>query len=195
MKQTLLVCALAVLSLGVATRRAQASEIFDFSFTNTTGNVPGTVTGQIVLPFNGDGSGAATHVYVDTMPPGLNAPVTAPFDATAYIYSGTHDNAFSVAAGQITSANFFQLLDAGPQYGSLDPYFELSTQFSNGSGNQLAYFNGYPSSPVAFVRGGAATYTLESSTPEPATLTILGTGLFSIGAFGVRWRRKTFGAP
>ena len=49
-----------------------ASQIFDFSITNTFGNVPGTVTGQVILPFNGDGTGPATNAIIDTLPPGFH---------------------------------------------------------------------------------------------------------------------------
>ena len=46
-------------------REIRADQVFDFSFSNLLGtgpqpgNVNGTVTGEIVLPFDGDGMGAA----------------------------------------------------------------------------------------------------------------------------------------
>ena len=97
------VAVLAAMALGSQT--AQASQMFDFSFTNTTGTTAGTVTGEIVLPFNGDGTAAATHVYVDSAPAGLSIS-TFPFDTVPSPW-GVGANTFTVTGGHITSASTF----------------------------------------------------------------------------------------
>jgi hypothetical protein len=43
------------------------ADTFTFGFTNTQGNVNGTVTGTILLP-DGDGTNAATQVTIDSYP-------------------------------------------------------------------------------------------------------------------------------
>ena len=153
--------------------QTQASQIFDFSITNTTGNVLGTVTGEIVLPFNGNGqSDFASEVLIETYPSRFAAPLSSvPLNVTDWPFQGGED--FAVQNGQLyyavfeavdrtdSSAYFFEILSYAPS--------ELESTLPN---LQLV---------------GPATFSAHP-TPEPATLTLLGTGLIAIGGFS-RWRK------
>jgi hypothetical protein len=76
---------------------------FDFSVTNTTGDYPGTFTGQI-FGLSDNSTGAPSEVVVDTVPPGygatLNSPLTYPLDTIAFV-DPNHDS-FTVTNGQVT---------------------------------------------------------------------------------------------
>src|SRR5208337_3696765 len=114
MKRMMKLGMLAVVLLAAMAGRTQAgSQIFDFSFTTdaTTppGWITGTVTGEIVLPFSGDGSGPATLVSIGTIPSGMtNIYGTLPINATAWDTQVV--NTFTVFGGMITidggSANY-----------------------------------------------------------------------------------------
>jgi hypothetical protein len=94
---------------------------FDFSFTNTEGNVPGTVTGEIDGLAN-NATGAATAVFIDTFPAGLGLSITTPFNALASANT-VNGNTFTVSGGQITAA-LFQSFFAGAE---LSLFFNCST--------------------------------------------------------------------
>jgi hypothetical protein len=96
---------------------------FDFSFQNTTGDVSGTVSGEI-LGLANNSTGAASEVLITSFPVGLNSVLGAgPFDATTWTYQ--MDNSFTVVNGQVVAGGFwadsapaFQLfIDGNPGYG------------------------------------------------------------------------------
>ena len=95
----------ALLMLAAASGPLRAEQIFDFSFTNTIGNVAGIVAGEIVLPFDGDGSGAASQVLIESFPPGLSSVGTPPIDASQWTYQEV--NQFMVSSGEVTGASEF----------------------------------------------------------------------------------------
>jgi hypothetical protein len=77
---------------------------FTFSFTNQTGNVPGTVTGEIDGLMN-NATSTPTHVTVTSFPSALGLGVSAPFDTIGDVQPGL--NHFTVnAAGMITAAQY-----------------------------------------------------------------------------------------
>src|SRR5271157_3146624 len=88
-------------------------QVFDFSFTNDgslpeTGGTPGTVTGEVVLSFSGDGSGSASLVSIDSIPIGLtNIYGSLPINATSW--SNQVANEFTVSLGVITAADFLAI--------------------------------------------------------------------------------------
>jgi hypothetical protein len=94
MKRTVISGAIALAILGPGSVATRADPIYDLSFTKTTGNVAGTVTGTIDLPFSGDRSGAATHVIINSSPFALG---TNPLDATTWV---GHENNNSVVSGR-----------------------------------------------------------------------------------------------
>lgn len=78
--RTVKLVVLAVLLLAAAATQSLADQIWDFSISNTEGNTPGTVTGEIVLPFTGNGTGSASQVFIDTLPAGFPSPGPLPYD-------------------------------------------------------------------------------------------------------------------
>lgn len=77
---------------------------FTFSFTNTTGNTPGTVTGRI-LGLSDNGTGPASQVFIDAYPRAYDpTPFSLPIDAA--LWPGQFQNTFTVSRGAITSARF-----------------------------------------------------------------------------------------
>lgn len=77
---------------------------FIFSFTNSTGNVPGTVTGEILGLLN-NSTGPAAHIIIDSYPGAFSpTPFSPPVDATAF--PNQFLNSFTVTGGVITSARF-----------------------------------------------------------------------------------------
>jgi hypothetical protein len=159
--------ALAILTAGsVATR---ADQIFDYSFTNVSGSVAGTVTGHVDLPFNGDGSGPATHVFIDSYPAALGN--IGNLEATTW--STPLSNNFVVSGGSpAQTGTVYSALDAaspGPDL-VLEPLI-----------GELLTNNGFVLGPI--------TWSQQTTTPEPASLTLLGVSLFTFGASRV-WRRR-----
>jgi hypothetical protein len=179
---------LAMAMLAATATQSQAEQIWDFSFTNagppTGGNTNGTVTGTIDLPLGvtgntpDNGSVAATSVIITSYPAAVGNIGTTPIDTTTW--SNQAGSLFTVVSGSLTVADF----SAG--YNSpLD--VALSFDVSDGSLQNFPYTQVY----------GPISFTFEppgSPTPEPASLTLLGTGLLAFGGFG-RYRRRRASGP
>ncbi len=84
---------------------------FYFSFTNTTGVVSGTVTGEIVGLTN-NATGPATQVIITSYPPGLSPFETAPFDVLGWDF--LLGNQFTEVNGSITTGAIAAYDGAGP---------------------------------------------------------------------------------
>jgi hypothetical protein len=186
MMRTMKLGALALALLAATAAQTQASLLnFDFSITNTIGDVSGTVTGEI-LGLSDNSTGPAAEVLIDTFPAGLNN-IAGPTPINATLWTSQDQNSFTVSAGQVIAGgfwaengifgngNFFQLYingDGGPY------------NFVNLDGNDGLYVWGDDGFAAAnIVPAGSVT-------PEPATLTLLGTGFFAIGGFGLLRRRR-----
>jgi len=76
---------------------------FSFSFTNTLGSVPGTVTGEI-LGLTNNSTSAATQVIIESFPSALNPSFSPPIDAT--LWAEQDENSFDEEAGVIVSGGF-----------------------------------------------------------------------------------------
>jgi hypothetical protein len=163
--------AMALASAFIAPVSARAALNFDFSFTNTFGSVPGTVTGE-VFGLTDDATSTPTDVVIDSYPAGLTGLPAAPWDIYTvpgfeYGNSGLASN-FTVAGGVITAADFgfftsanAPILDLG--YGGVDALLGPSLNVEAGA--------------------SVAIFTPDTSdVPEPASIVLLLSGLFGLRA-------------
>jgi len=149
---------------------------FSFSFTNATGNVGGTVTGEILGLVN-NSTGAATDVIIETYPLSLNEDLftsyTEPIDLFAGSWFSTDPDTFTESGGEITAADF------GVDDGDFD-FVTLGTGC-----NIVSSFcgNGFGNWEGSNFIGGTITYApLGSSTPEPSTLGLALAGIVTLTA-------------
>jgi hypothetical protein len=191
MMRTVTPSVLAVLMVAAMAGQTEASLVFDFSFTNTAGTLPGTVTGQI-LGLTNNNTGPATHVLIDTFPSEFEIQlISSPVDVTAWTLKA---NSFTVTNGQVTAADF------NAQFG------DFSTMGGNGAALMLDYgsngrnelvaaipavsydllnFNGLPGANIV-------PETSPPPTPEPASFAFLASGFLAFGGFRLcRRRRRT----
>jgi hypothetical protein len=184
MKRTMKLGMLAVVLLAAMAGRTQAGQTFDFSFT-TDGTTPsdwimGTVTGEIVLPFSGDGRGPATQVLIDTIPLGMtNIYLTYPINVTDWDTQGVN-NSFTVTGGMITSANY------SANAFTLPP--PEASSFSIGAGSNILQFTSPDGTGQTTGNNSGLpgiTFTPGSVTiPEPSSLILAGMA----GICGFAWR-------
>jgi len=179
LRGALLAAALASASLAFA---APAEALtFDFSFTNTTGNFPGTISGQI-FGLTDNSTSAATQVIVEGVPVNYSADFptpTYPLDTTADATS-ISSNAFTVVAGVITNANYFANNSTDPNQFQL----ELLT-------NSVTFAFDVEENGSSLVATGAALFTPEvSTTPLPGALPLFVSGLGALGLLVKRRKRK-----
>ena len=188
MKRAMMLGMLAMAMLAATATQSQADQIWDFSFTNagppTGGNTNGTVTGTIDLPLGvtgntpDDGTGVlATSVTITSYPAAVGNIGTTPIDTTTWNPPGV--DSFTVASGSLTVADFSVGYNSPLDVG-------LSFDISNGSLINYPYTQVY--GPISFTFEPPA-----SPTPEPASLTLLGTGLLAFGGFGLSRRRRASG--
>jgi hypothetical protein len=153
--------------IGLLHPTASNALVFKFSFSNTGGTVPGTVTGEIFGLVNGTAV-PATNVVLDSYPAGLGLP-SPPLNA----FTGSiADNAFNVSSDQITRADFD--IEAGSLFS-----FGMLTESPNnflisGAGPNLAVRSDqFPSFTLVAVR-------------EPSSVALVATGF---AALWLGWRR------
>jgi len=156
-------------ALAGASLPAHAGLNFDFSITNTLGNVSGTVTGEIFGLSDNTADQAATDIEILTYPTGITGLPAAPFDIFGFPNTTITSNEFTVSGGVITAMDF---VDYYPHaIGQLDLDYNGLYFLSNSS------VTGY----VTTVQSGfTITPASTSDLPEPASIVLLLSGLFGL---------------
>lgn len=154
------VCATAILASNAP---AQALD-FTFSFSNSGGTTPGTVSGTIYGLSDNTANQAATDIQITSYPSALGFGST-PF--SVFTFGTPSSNSFSVVSGTITAADFYVYYNSP----SVFQFFLLNHNSNNVLQNSSAYtynaggFSGatYSAVPVPFnIPGGATIPTLGS---------------------------------
>jgi hypothetical protein len=151
---------------------------FMFSFSNTTGNVNGTVTGEI-FGLTDNATGPASNVILDSYPAGLGLP-TPPLT----ILTGITSNSFTVTDETITAATF----SAEPINVSLLPIVEVIIIIGELAVIAIPQF--IDLSDDIRVASTQVTFTLVQPIPEPSSFTLLGTGLGVAALWPLRRRLR-----
>jgi hypothetical protein len=144
---------------------------FNFSFSNVTGPVNGTVQGTLTLP-DGDGTNlAATSLIVTSAPAALG--YTLPFDVLANF--GVSISSFTVSGGVITASSFL----------AQNSTEALTLNFSPGNFGSLFTVQGSGTafSGVVDVNSTTLTYSPAAPTTVPEPATVL--GLLSVAGVGL----------
>ena len=104
MNRSLRVAVAAIALFAASAASSQATLVFNFSFSNTIGNVNGTVTGRI-LGLSDNSTGAASQVLIDTFPVGLVNVAGAP-PINPMFWDQQYQNSFTTVGGQVVSGSF-----------------------------------------------------------------------------------------
>jgi len=146
---------------------------FDFSMTDTTGNVSGTVTGEI-FGLTANTTSSASSVEVFSWPAGMANPdsVTTPLTLT-----GTPvDNSFTISSGALTAANY--------EISSADSNVQLRLDVGGtGSGPNAFTLNNFTNEVQSGNGFSGVTYT---PAPEPGSVAICLVGAAILLTFRVR---------
>jgi hypothetical protein len=166
----------AALLVAMAGKVPAGFQAFNFSINDTIGNTSGTVSGEIVLPFSGDGSGVPFEVQIDQQHsdffPALGFPV--PLNVTEWPLQA-NNNDFTVTDGKLTFASFYAAYE------------------SNSLNYEMAILSDSPSYLVDFGNNlqlvGPASFSAHA-TPEPASIMLWCAGILTAGVFQFVRRRQ-----
>jgi hypothetical protein len=178
MRKTLWITAMWIVLLGASAK----ADNFYFSFTNTSGNVNGTVTGEILGLTNNGIPGPASQVIILTYPSGLSPYESAPLDATAWPAQSAND--FTETAGAIVSANFIAsdaagtcaILSGGQCFFRLakPPVFNVEALLYGGPVNTQRTVESAVPSEITFT----------ATVPEPSSAILMSTALLTVAFVG-----------
>jgi hypothetical protein len=153
---------------------AQASLTYTFSFTDTTGTVPGTVTGEI-LGLSDNSTGPATGVLIESWPTALNSDLftsyTSPIDTSLWPIENA--NTFTVSGGEITAAAF------AVDDGDFD-FFTLGTGCNLPSSECGNAFGNWSNAQWVGSASGDVTFSALSAVPEPSTFAYLALAVIAL---------------
>ncbi len=167
--------ALVLLATFVMAPNAHAALIFKFSFENTEGNTPGTVSGRIFgLEDNMDDQ-SATSIILDEFPGGLGGVADAGFDVV--LWANVFVNSFNVFNGEITFGRVAVQNPGGDTFALFNPYISGCCGTVN---NALSLDNGQTVTANTGEFAGV-TYTNVSEVPLPAALPLFLAGLAGLG--------------
>jgi hypothetical protein len=180
-----------VLALGALLSASPSHALtIDFSFTDTVGNVSGTVTGEIEGLKNNAYS-QATDIIIESAPAALG--LVTPFDVLSFNTGLTlvDANDFYVTNGNITAGT----LVFSTNYGS-PPYYPLNWQFCMaisqpgycGAPTGAYLLNGNGLEVATDASPNFTGPTMDATSPLPAAFPLFATGLGAIVLLG--WRRK-----
>jgi hypothetical protein len=169
---------------------------FSFSFTNDSGDIAGTVTGQVLGLQDNMSSQSATSVILNSIPAAYSAigstPTPGGFGTDVVSWPDVSSNTWDVSAGAVTAAQII----AGTATGTTANRQWLRIVVQSGSpttgvahfGEDLNGDAGIPFSEqtVAFQTFPASAFV---PLPEPGALLLWSTGLVGLLIHG--WRRKT----
>jgi len=171
------ICQAAALALALSAS-AQASQTFNFTFSDVSGSFDGTssVSGEIILDGDGDGTFASSSVIITSAPSAMINNIRSGdlnFDV------GTYRNTFTVFMGNIVDASFFRL--------NISSSNEAVLAF-----NALGYDGYFGTNPYALAdaAGGVNSVIFSSAAaavPEPSTLALF---LAGAGLMGASARRR-----
>jgi hypothetical protein len=133
---------------------------FNFSLTNTRGNVSGTVTGTI-QGLSDNTTSAASDIIITSYPAGLTANPAAPFSLFSFLGgTGPSENSFTVNNGVITNDQFTYVSTKGRVYLGSFNYISLDAPNSKnvwGANGHLVASYSSAATPVPFDTPGGAT--------------------------------------
>jgi hypothetical protein len=149
---------------------------FTFSFSNVNGSVPGTVTGEI-FGLTDNASGPASMVELLTYPMNLEPP-----DPPQFMDTDVTQNFFTVTDEEITLAEYAASDDSELLL------LNINIDHRNFLSNLVSFLvlsnsNGFD----------GVTYTLATTIPEPASVTLLATALALL--WPLRRRRRRLATP
>ena len=150
---------------------SQAS-VFNFSFTNEDGSIPGTVTGEIDVADISDGTTTLDSLTILSAPDGLTFPATP--------LTGFFENSVTISGGEITD------ITVTPSVIGSDILFSLDSDFFTPAGTFLGAGSFSTTNGVFDADSSTLTFSSASAptnVPEPGTILALLVGTSGILIF------------
>jgi hypothetical protein len=176
---------------GAALSPPARADNFFFSFSNVTGNVPGTVSGEI-FGLTNNSTSAASDIVINSFPVGLTGLPAAPFSVFTAITNegGTFfNNSFTETNGMVTAASFLALLVVNGVTSGVA--FDLNRP---NVGQNAITGNNVPGGAFTGNNRGFAGATYSAAPgpiPGAGLLSYLALGLLGLGSMG--WKRLRAG--